>query len=351
MENELKTSPRDNPETLYEARKLVVRLRKAGKKIKEIQEITGYSWPMINTALKLYEEHGVKGLKPAKRGRKQGSARKLTPEQEKEIQKAICDKRPEQLKMDFALWTRKAVAAYIKETYGIEMPERTVSLYLSRWGFTPQKPIRRAYEQSPEAVKTWLDETYPDIAKRAKEEDAEIHWADETAVMNTDVRGRSYAPRGKTPVTYSVWGARTRFSMISSVNNQGKCYWMIIDGAFNSDKLIEFISSIIKDVKRKVFLIMDNLGVHHCKPVKAWLEQHADRIEAFYLPSYSPELNPDERLNADLKHAISTSKPRRTREALRKKAESHMEMVQSTPERVKGYFKDKHVQYAAHSDI
>ena len=153
MGNELKTSPRDNPETLYEARKLVVRLRKSGKKITEIQEITGFSWPMINNALKLYEERGVRGLKPAKRGRKQGSARKLTPEQEKEIQKAICDTRPGQLKMDFALWTRKAVAAYISEKYGIEMPERTVSLYLSRWGFTPQKPIRRANEQSPEAVK------------------------------------------------------------------------------------------------------------------------------------------------------------------------------------------------------
>ena len=238
---------------------------------------------------------------------------------------------------------------YIEEHHGIRLPIRTVGEYLKRWGYTPQKPIKVAYEQKPEAVKEWLVTTYPSIAARAKAENAEIHWADETAVMNTDVRGRSYAPRGKTPTTCTVWGARQRFSMISSVNNQGKCYWMVINGVFNADRLIEFMESLIKDVPRKVFLVMDNLKVHHCKPVMAWLEEHKDRIEVFYLPSYSPELNPDERLNADLKHAITTGVPKRTRQGLRKKTEEHMTMVASTPEHVKSYFKDKHVRYAADS--
>lgn len=138
--------------------------------------------------------------------------------------------------------------------------------------------------------------------------------------------------------------------MISSVNNQGKCYWMVIDGVFNADRLIEFMESLIKDVPRKVFLVMDNLKAHHCKPVMTWLEEHKDRIEVFCLPSCSPELNPDERLNADLKHAITTSVPKRTRQGLRKKTEEHMTMVASTPERVKSYFKDKHVRYAADSE-
>ena len=137
--------------------------------------------------------------------------------------------------------------------------------------------------------------------------------------------------------------------MISSVNNQGKCYWMIINEAFNADRLIEFMESIVKDVGRKVFLVMDNLKVHHCKPVKEWLEEHKDQIEVFYLPSYSPELNPDERLNADLKHAITASVPKRTRAGLLAKTKEHMDMVKATPERVKTYFKDKHVRYAAES--
>ena len=349
MKNELKMDGRKSRQGLHEMRKQVVCLHKKGIKLKEISEITGLCWEAVRNAIDLYEKGGAKALKPNTAGRPKGSSRTLSPDQEAQVQKAICDKRPEQLKMDFALWTREAVLVYIREHFGIDMPVRTVGEYLKRWGFTPQKPIKVAYEQKPEAVKKWLDEEYPTISARAKAENAEIHWADETAVVNTDVRGRSYSPRGITPTTRSVWGARQRFSMISSVNNQGKCHWMIIDGVFNADRLIEFMESLAREVPRKVFLVMDNLKVHHCKPVKEWLRDNGKRIEVFYLPSYSPELNPDERLNADLKHAITTSVPRRTRQGLLEKTTEHMNMVKSSPERVKTYFKDKHVAYAAES--
>lgn len=346
MENQIKMDARKSPSALFEIRKQIVRLHKKGVGPMAIKEQTGISWGAIRKAIDLFEAGGMGALKPMRRGCKKGTARTLTPEQEKQTQKSICDKRPEQLKMDFALWTREAVLIYIREHFGIDMPVRTVGEYLKRWGFTPQKPIKVAYEQKPEAVKKWLDEEYPAISARAKAENAEIHWADETAVMNTDVRGRSYSPRG---VTSAVWGARQRFSMISSVTNQGKCCWMIIDGVFNADRLIVFMGSLAKDAPRKVFLVMDNLKVHHCKPVKEWLEKNRERIEVSYLPSYSPELNPDERLNADLKHAITTSVPRRTRQGLLKKTTEHMKMVKASPERVKTYFKDKHVAYAADS--
>ena len=349
MKNQLKMDGRVSPEALYERRKLIVNLYRNGMKVMAITKVVGMSWNAVRKTIDLYEAEGMKALKPKKRGRPTGTARTLTPEQEKQVQRDIRDKRPEQMKMDFALWTREAVLVYIREHFGIKMPVRTVGEYLKRWGFTPQKPIKVAYEQKPEAVKKWLDEEYPAISARAKAEKAEIHWADETAVMNTDVRGRSYSPRGVTPTTCSVWGARQKFSMISSVNNQGKCYWMIINDVFNADRLIEFMESIVKDVPRKVFLIMDNLKVHHSKPVQKWLEEHQEKIEVFYLPSYSPELNPDERLNADLKHAITTSVPRRTRQGLMKKTQEHMAMVKSSPERVKTYFKDRHVAYAAES--
>ena len=349
MENDLKMDTRKNPENLYPVRMILVRMHKQGLGPMAIKERTGASWGAIRKAIDLYEEGGAAALKPKTRGCKKGTGKRLSDAQEKDVREAIRDKRPEQLKMEFALWTREAVMKYIEEHHGIRIPVRTVGDYLKRWGYTPQKPIKVAYEQKPEAVREWLVATYPSIAARAKAEQAEIHWADETAVMNTDVRGRSYAPKGKTPTTCSVWGSRQRFSMISSVNNQGKCYWMIIDGAFNADRLIEFMESLAKDVARKVFLVMDNLRVHHSKPVQKWLEGHKDNIEVFYLPSYSPELNPDERLNADLKHAITTSVPRRTRQGLLKKTQEHMTMVKASPERVKSYFKDKHVSYAADS--
>jgi transposase len=344
MEN---NDARKTPSSLYERRKQVLRLHKKGYGNMAIAAMTELSWPTVKKAVESYKKDGINAIKPKKRGRKMGSQRSLSKEQEIQIQKIIIEKRPEQLKMIFALWTRGAVLELIESKFGIKLSIRGVGKYLKRWGFTPQKPIKRAYEQQPEKVKQWLNEVYPEIEAKAKVDNAEIHWADETSVVNTDVRGRSYSPRGKTPETLAVWGHRESFSMLSSVTNQGKCRWMIIDKAFDSQKLIEFMESLIKDSKRRVFIIMDNLRVHHSKLVKSWLSENSKNIEAFYLPSYSPELNPDERLNADLKERIGKEVPVRTRPRLLEKVKEHMKRIESTPERVKNYFGDPHVNYAA----
>lgn len=337
-------------EQLHERRKQVVRLHRKGHGVMAIVELTGLSYPAVRRAIDLYEAGGAAALKPAARGRAPGQGRSLSSAQEQLVRRTICEKRPEQLKMEFALWTRAAVMQLIEQLCGVRLSVRAVGNYLARWGFTPQKPIKRAYEQRPEAVQQWLEHEYPSIERRAKAEGAEIHWGDETALVNTDVRGRSYAPRGKTPVAMAVGGTREKLSMISTVTNQGKASWMIIDGAFNHERLIEFLQALVRDghrAGRKIFLILDNLGVHHCKPVKAWLAEHRSDIEVFYLPSYSPELNPDERLNADLKHAIGAQVPARTKARLRAAAEQQMQIIQANPQRVRAYFQDPVVRYAA----
>jgi transposase len=333
-------------EALHERRKQVIRLYRKGYKVMTIVELTGLSWPTVRSAIDRYEAFGSAALKPKARGKKTGSGRSLTQAQEARIRQMICDKRPEQLKMDFALWTRAAVMLLIERECGITLSVRGVGNYLARWGFTPQKPIKRAYEQRPEAIKQWLDAEYPAIEKRAKAEGGEIHWGDETALVNTDVRGRGYAPKGQTPVAFAP-GSRQKLSMISTVTNQGKTRWMIIDDTFNADRLIEFLEALIKDAGVKIFLILDNLRVHHSKIVKAWLAERVDAIEIFYLPSYAPELNPDERLNADLKHAIGAKIAVRTKPKLRAAAEDHMKTLETSPQRVRTYFQDKNVQYAA----
>lgn len=315
-----------------------------------IVEMTGLSYPTVRKAIDLFNAGGWAAIKPAGRGRSAGDGRRLSAEQEASVRRTICDKRPEQLKMEFALWTRGAVMQFIEREFAVRLSIRATGEYLRRWGFTPQKPIKRAYEQRPEAVKQWIEQEYPAIERRAKAEGGEIHWGDETALVNTDVRGRSYAPRGKTPVTMAVGGTREKLSMISTVTNQGRANWMIIDGAFNHERLIEFLQALVRDGKRrskKVFLVLDNLGVHHCKPVKAWLADNQRHIEVFYLPSYSPELNPDERLNADLKHAIGTKVPVRTKAKLRAAANEHMHFVATNRDRVRSYFQDPIVKYAA----
>jgi len=338
------------PAAQYELRKQVIRAYRRGRNRVQISEEVGLSYPAVCQIVKRFlgsEEKSMSVLSPRQRGRRDGEDRLLARDQEDAIQRLICERRPEQLKMEFALWNRGAVMQLIEREYGIKLSIRSVGDYLKRWGFTPQKPIKRAYEQRPEAVQKWLDEEYPAIAHRAKAEGAEVHWGDETALVNSDVRGRGYAPAGKTPVACIVGGTRQKLSMIATVTNQGKARWMIIEEAFNSDRLIEFLQALIKDAGKKVFLILDNLKVHHSKPVKAWAREHMDKIELFYLPSYSPELNPEERLNADLKHAIGSKVPVRTKPKMRAAANDHMVMLENNPERVKSYFQDPRVKYAA----
>src|ERR1035437_5009754 len=334
-------------EQLHERRKQVVRLHKKDVKIMQIVAMTGLSYPAVRACIDLFDAGGWSAIRPALRGRSRGVGRMLAQPGTGSIQRIIIDKRPEQLKMDFFLWSRAGVGQLIEQEYGFKLHVRSVGKYLTRWGFTPQKPIKRAYEQNPEAVQAWLEGEYPAIEQRARQEGAEIHWGDETALVNTDVRGRSYAPAGKTPVAKTVGGTRQKLSMIATVTNQGKARWMIIDDAFDADKLIEFLQALIRDAGKRVFLVLDNLRVHHSKIVRAWVAQRQDQIELFYLPSYSPQLNPEEPLNADLKQEMGKRVPVRTKAKLREATSAHMMLLEQNSERVISYFQDKRVKYAA----
>lgn len=327
-------------------RKQIVKLRKRGMKYADIAEVAGITPNHACKIFKKYERQGLEGISKGQRGRRPEEQKTLQRDMEESICKEIRDNTPDQLKMPFALWTRKAVQELIKIKYGIKMPIRTVGEYLKRWGFTAQKPIRRAYEQSPVKVQQWLTQQYPEIAARAKQEGAEINWCDETGLRNDETRAKGYAPRGKTP-TIRLNVNRTSMSMVSAITNQGKVRFMVYKDAMNADCFIKFMGRLIKDAGRKVFLIVDNLKTHHSKPVKEWLNEHRDSIEVFYLPSYSPELNPDEYLNCDLKYGVHSGLPARNDKELKRKMVSHMRKLQKMPGRVKKYFEHPRIRYAA----
>lgn len=330
----------------HERRAQVIRLRKAGHTYDEVAALTGLSRTGVFGICKRHEAGGAKALHDAPSGRQVGDKRRLGAEQEASVRRLIADKTPDQLKMPCALWTRAAVAQLIEQRWGIRLPVRTMGLYLGRWGFTPQKQMKKAYEQSPAAVRQWLDEQYPVIRAGAKAEGAEIHWGDETGLRSDDVRGRGYAPQGQTPVV-RVNNKRHGLSVISTVTNKGTMRWKIFEGALNAAILIDFLKRLVKNARRKVYLILDNLRVHHSKPVKAWLAEHEKQIEVFYLPSYSPELNPDEMANADLKQAVTRLAPARTKPQLVKATAQHLRSGQRQPERIKSYFMHVPVRYAA----
>ncbi|MCP3687795.1 MAG: IS630 family transposase [Gammaproteobacteria bacterium] len=329
-----------------EKRKQAIRLYERNHQYKEIASLVGVHFETIGKWVRAYRAQGREGIVSKKHGRKPGSGRALNTEQAQIIQRLIIDKRPDQLKMTYALWTRKAVKELIEQELGIKLAIRTVGNYLSQWGFTPQKPLKKAYEQSPTKVKKWLEDEYPQIKEKAKDEGAEIYWGDETGLRSDSQHGRGYAPRGKTPVI-RLSAKRTSTNMISAITNQGKVRFQVYDGNMNAKLLIGFMKRLIKDAKRKVFLILDNLRVHHAKVVKAWLAEHEELIDVFYLPAYSPELNPDEYLNCDLKVGVHSKAPARNNKQLKGKVISHMRMLQKTPARVEKYFQHRKIQYAA----
>ena len=330
----------------HERRVQVIRLRKAGLSYELIAQQTGLSRTGVFNICARHQAGGAAALRDRIGGRPLGDGRLLSAEQEAEVRRLIADKTPDQLKMPYALWTRTAVAQLIEQRFGVVLAVRTMGLYLKRWGFTPQKPMKKAYEQSPAAVRRWLQQDYPAIAARAKAEGAEIHWGDESGLRSDDVRGRSYAPKGQTPVV-RVNHKRHGLSVISTVTNKGQMRWKIFAGALNAEILIDFLRRLVKGQGRKLFLILDNLRVHHAKPVKAWLAAHKEQIEVFYLPSYSPELNPDEMANADLKQAVTKQAPARTKLQLVKATARHLRSVQKQPARIQSYFLHDPVRYAA----
>ena len=313
---------------------------------KKIAFLLGVHKNSVYQWVKLYKAKGKNGLKEVKRGRKKGYGSLLNKEQEKAIQKMIIDKMPDQLKLPYGLWTRKAIKDLIKRTYNIEVAIRTMGDYLKRWGFSPQKPKKKAYEQNSKAVDKWLQEEYPQIVKKAKKKNAEIHWGDETGVRNTSQYGRSYALIGKTPVKKTM-AKRLSINMISTVTNQGKVRFMTYKGTMNAQRFIVFLKRLVKGASKKLFMILDNLKVHHSKIVKRWIEENIDKIELFYLPSYSPELNPDEYLNNDLKSGIGLKSTPKNEKQLKNNVKSHMMFLQKNPKRVARFFHHNSIQYAA----
>ena len=277
-----RTDTRNLPPVAQEALRIrAVKAVLSGKKIVEVARTMSVSRVSISNWLKTYLAEGMSALKSSKRGLKKGQRTRLDEQQSRKIRTIIVDKLPEQLKMPFVLWTRKAVRELIHERFGFWMPIRTVGEYLKRWGFTPQKPAKSSYEQQPKAVKQWLDDDYPQLKKRAKKEGATIHWGDETGFKNECHVGRSYAPKGKTPSVKKM-GQKFSTNMISSISNQGEVRFMIYDGKMNAQMLIKFLKRLTQSSKTKVFLILDNLKVHHAHLVRDWVNEHKNEIEIFF---------------------------------------------------------------------
>lgn len=327
-------------------RSLVIRLRQqSGMPIKSLAQVAGIHFRTVEAWLSRARREGTGSLGEKKRGRPLGACRKLSLADEVWLREHIMDKTPQQMKLPFALWTRPAIKALVKERFGIEMQDRLIGKYLQRWGFTPQRPQKRALEQRPQEIETWLKETYPGVLARARAEGSLIYWGDETMVREDANWVRGYAPRGKTPIL-SMPVRRNKLSMISAISPRGEVAFRIVEGTINAERFREFLAALIEDASRKIYLVVDNLRAHHAKLIKAWLADKTDRIELVFLPPYAPEFNPDEYLNRHFKTALRTGAISHDKNALLEKAMAFMQALSRMPQTVKSYFRHPSAMYA-----
>jgi len=329
-----------------ERRRQVIGLRQTGQTYDAIAAQVGLSPTGVFDICKRFAERGTAGLKTGPRGPEPGYGRFLDADQEAKTCDLIRRHTPDELDLPFALWSRAAVRELIWQRFGVRLAVRTMGTYLARWGFTAQKPLRRAYEQDPAAVRRWLRRDYPAIAARAKAEGGTLFWGDETGLRSDDVRGRSYAPRGRTPEV-RVNHKRASLGLISAVTNKGELRWMVLDGAVKAPSLLRFLARLVRDANGKVFLMLDRLPVHRSVKLRAWLAGREAEIEVFYLPGYSPELNPDEGINGDLKQVVTRKAPARSKAQLKRAVVGHMRKLSKSPRRVRSVFGHKTFRYAA----
>jgi transposase len=333
-------------EVLDALRLRALRGRERGFTESQLADLLGVTRETICRWWSAFCHGGIEALPEPRRGRPLGSGRLLTDEQARHLQALIDNHQPKDFGIACPLWTRHAVAALIHQELGILVADRTVGAYLRRWGYTPQRPARKGRKQDPEEVHRWLEQTYPAVVQRAAAEGADIYWCDELGIDIDAYRGRGYARPGQTPHR-EVSGTRSRVSGVSAINNQGEAHFLTYTGTLDAALFIVFLGLLLQETSKKVFLVLDNLRVHDSAAVAAWVAQRSAWLELIPLPRYTPERNPVEYLNNDVKAEVNAAGVPQDQEGLHANLDRFLGKLASWPERVIRYFCHPAVQYAA----
>jgi transposase len=316
----------------------------------DVADVLGVARETVSRWWCAYCSEGLGGVPGARTGRPVGSGRTLSDRQCEHLQQLIDSNSPDQLGVACPLWSRRAVRDLIEKEFGVRMPIRTVGEYLKRWGYTAKKPRRHARDQDPVEVRRWLNETYPELAEKAREEGAVILWADEVGVAADAYPGYGYAREGQR-ATLEVPPPHIRVNMVSAISSDGLLRFMTYKGTMGAALFLVFLTRLIRGMTRKVYLITDRLQAHRAKVVQRWLDEHKGQIEVVPLPAHSPELNADEYLNNDMKGNVKAEGLPRDKEELRSLIQSFMRKLLRWPEHVMSYFHNPWVQYILDSNV
>jgi transposase len=328
-------------QTLEEMRISAVRRVEAGESPEAVAVGLGINRRTIYRWLAAYHYGGEAGLKAKAIP---GAPMKLNARQMARIARIVREKNPLQLKFELALWTLAMIRQLIRTKFGVKLSEVSVGRLMKRLGFSPQRPLYRAWQQDKALVERWRDRDYPLIAKRARREGAVIFFADEAGIRSDHHAGTTWAPVGQTP-TVTATGARFSLNMLSAVNAQGHFRFMTVEGPVNATVFREFLRRLITGMTRKIFLIVDGHPMHKAKLVQRFVQDNATAIELFFLPPYSPELNPDELAWAHVKTKIGKATVQ-TRNELKAGIERIMHRLQKLPAIVASFFHAPTCAYA-----
>jgi len=328
--------------TLEHIRIQAVRRVEEGESPEIIIRALGFSRPRIYEWIAKYRDGGLDALraKPIP-----GRPSKLSGAQVRWIYRTIAHKNPLQLKFEFALWTCGMVRQLLRQRFGVRLSEVSVGRLLRKLGLSPQKPLRRAYQQDPVQVAQWLTEEYPKIQAQAKACGARIFFADEAGVRSDHHAGRTWAPVGKTPVVRTT-GARYSVNLVSAVSPGGQLRFMVVPGRMTARKFRGFLERLMYNAKRPIFLIVDGHPTHRARAIKDFVLSTGGRLRLFFLPPYSPQLNPDELVWNHLKtHRIGRAAIRSLAH-LKQMVRTSLRALQRSPRTVRAFFHEEHVRYA-----
>ena len=329
--------------TLTELRKRAVASVRQGQRPEDVACALGVNLRTVFRWLALYRSGGWGKLDARKRG---GRPPKLEAQALKWVYDTVLGTNPLQLKFPFALWTAAMIGELIAKRFGVHLSRSSVCRLLAQMGLSAQRPLWRAYQQDPEAVRRWKEEDYPALRRRAGRLGAQIFFGDEAGVRSDFHSGTTWGLRGHTPIVSST-GARFRVNMISALSAQGQLRFMLTEGRVTASVFVEFLRRLMAHASAPVFLVVDGHSTHKAKLVRRFVESQGGRLELHYLPAYSPELNPDELVWNNLKTHTLGRQVMASREELRRMVLSHLHRMQKLPALIRSFFRAPTTRYAA----
>ena len=327
--------------TLEQLRIRAVRQVEQGVHPEDIAAALGMTRAAVYSWLAKYREGGLDALKARP---VPGRPPKLSSAQLQRLYTLVVGNDPRQLRFAFALWTRDMVRDLIRREFGVRLSAVSVGRLLRKLGLSPQRPLYRAYQQNPEAVRRWKVEDYPQIRAQAQQVGATIWFADEAGVRSDYHAGTTWAPVGQTPVVAAT-GDRFAVNLISAVTTRGGLRFAVYDGNLNGGVFIDFCRRLLHDAPGPVFLVLDGHLVHRSNAVREFAEATNGRLRLFFLPGYSPELNPDEWVWKNIKHDRLGRSGVDSVADLKSKALAALHRLQKLPHLVQGFFRDLNLRY------